>query len=59
MIDHGRHPDHAHATLRCKAAATGVEPHIYAARLLGPAPQGRVKRAPFDARAVGAGRLDP
>ena len=34
MIDHGHHPDHAHATLRCEAAAAGVELHIYAARLL-------------------------
>jgi hypothetical protein len=34
MIDHGHHPDHAHATLRRHAAAAGVEPHIYAARLL-------------------------
>jgi hypothetical protein len=59
MIDHGHHPDHAHATLRCEAAAAGVEPHIHAARLLRPAPpQGRVKQATFDARAVGAGRLD-
>jgi hypothetical protein len=36
MIDHGHHPDHAHATLRRHAAAAGVEPHLYAARLLRP-----------------------
>ena len=50
MIDHGHHPDHAHATLRRHAAAAGVEPHIYAARLLRPAPpQGRVRQASFEA----------
>ena len=36
VIDHGHHPDHAHATLGRDAAAAGVEPHIYAARLLRP-----------------------
>ena len=36
MIDHGHHPDHAHATLRRQAADAGVEPHLYAARLLRP-----------------------
>ena len=36
MIDHGHHPDRAHATLRRDAAAAGVLPHIYAARLLRP-----------------------
>ena len=60
MIDHGHHPDHAHATLRRDAAAAGVEPHIYAARLVRPAPPpGRVRQALFDAQAVGAGRLRP
>jgi hypothetical protein len=50
MIDHGHHPDHAHATLRREAGAAGVEPHIYAARLLRPAPpQGRVRQASFEA----------
>ena len=34
MIDHGHHPDRAPATLRRQATAAGVEPHIYAARLL-------------------------
>ena len=34
MIDQGHDPDLAHATLRRRAAAAGVEPHIYAARLL-------------------------
>jgi hypothetical protein len=34
MIDQGHHPDHAHATLCRHAAAAGVEPHIYAARML-------------------------
>ena len=34
MIDHGHNPDRAHATLRRQAAAGGVEPRIYAARLL-------------------------
>jgi hypothetical protein len=47
MIDHGHHPDHAHDTLRRHAAVAGVEPHIYAARLLRPwtAP-GRVRQRP-------------
>lgn len=50
MIDHGHHPDHADATLRREAGAAGVEPHIYAARLLRPAPpQGRVRQASFEA----------
>jgi hypothetical protein len=34
MIDHGHDPDRAHATLRRHAAAVGLEPHVYAARLL-------------------------
>jgi hypothetical protein len=34
MIDKGHPPDDAFATLRRLAAAAGVEPHIYAARLL-------------------------
>ena len=34
LIDHGHKPDHAQATLCRHAAAAGVEPHIYAARLL-------------------------
>ena len=34
MIDHGHNPDRAPATLRRQAADAGVEPHIYAARLL-------------------------
>ena len=34
MIDQGHDPDLAHATLRRQAAVAGVEPHIYAARLL-------------------------
>ena len=36
MIDQGHHPDHARAMLRRHAAAAGVEPQIYAARLLRP-----------------------
>lgn len=44
MIDHGHHPDQAHATLRRDAAAAGVEPHIYAARLLRPAPPPRPRQ---------------
>jgi hypothetical protein len=34
MINQGHDPDRAHATLRRHAAAAGLEPHIYAARLL-------------------------
>ena len=34
MLDQGHHPDDAPATLRRQAVAAGVEPHIYAARLL-------------------------
>jgi hypothetical protein len=34
LIDQGHHPDDAHATLHRDAVAAGVEPHIYAARLL-------------------------
>jgi len=34
MLDQGHQPDGAHATLCRHAAAAGVEPHIYAARLL-------------------------
>jgi hypothetical protein len=34
LIDQGHHPDEAHATLRRHAVTAGVEPHIYAARLL-------------------------
>lgn len=60
MIDHGHHPDDAHATLRRKAAVAGVDPHIYAARLLRPwtAP-GHVRQQPFQASvADDAGRFD-
>jgi hypothetical protein len=34
LIDHGHHPHQANAALRRDAAAAGLEPHIYAARLL-------------------------
>jgi hypothetical protein len=34
LIEQGHHPNQAHATLRHQAAEAGVEPHIYAARLL-------------------------
>ena len=34
MIDHGHHPDHAHATLRSDAARAGMEPYAWAARIL-------------------------
>jgi hypothetical protein len=34
LIDQGHHPDQAHAVLRRQAAGAGVQPHIYAARLL-------------------------
>ena len=34
LVDQGHLPDEAHHTLRRHAAAAGVEPHIYAARLL-------------------------
>jgi hypothetical protein len=34
LIDQGHHPDKAHATLHRHAVTAGVEPHIYAARLL-------------------------
>ncbi|HEU5486279.1 MAG TPA: hypothetical protein VFU98_15320 [Microlunatus sp.] len=34
LIDAGHHPDDAHATLRRRAAAAGVAPHIYAASML-------------------------
>jgi len=34
LIDQGHHPDEAHATLHRHAVTAGVEPHIYAARLL-------------------------
>jgi hypothetical protein len=34
LIDQGQHPNHAHAALLDHAAAAGVDPHIYAARLL-------------------------
>jgi hypothetical protein len=34
LIDQGHHPNQAHATLRRNAAEAGVEPHIYAARLV-------------------------
>jgi hypothetical protein len=34
LIDRGHPPDDAHAALRRHAAAAGVDPHIYAARLL-------------------------
>jgi hypothetical protein len=34
LIDQGHHPDGDQATLRHLAAAAGVEPHVYAARLL-------------------------
>ena len=35
LIDHGHHPDHAGETLRGDASIEGLEPHGYAARLLG------------------------
>jgi hypothetical protein len=35
LIDHGHHPDHAGETLRGDASVEGLEPHGYAARLLG------------------------
>lgn len=35
MIDQGHHPDHAYETLRSEATAAGVEPHVYAVRMLG------------------------
>jgi hypothetical protein len=34
LIDQGHHPDRAHATLHRHAVTAGVEPDIYAARLL-------------------------
>ena len=34
LIDQGHHPNKAHAALLGHAAAAGVQPHIYAARLL-------------------------
>ena len=34
LIDQGHHPDQAHAALRRQAAGAGVQPHLYAARLL-------------------------
>jgi hypothetical protein len=34
MIELGHNPERAHATLRREATAAGVEPHIFAARLL-------------------------
>jgi hypothetical protein len=34
LIGHGHHPDHAADTLRRDASRDGLEPHIYAARLL-------------------------
>ena len=34
LIDQGHHPNQAHETLRRQAVEVGVEPHIYAARLL-------------------------
>ena len=34
LIEQGHHPNQAHAALRHQAAEAGVEPHIYAARLL-------------------------
>jgi hypothetical protein len=34
LIEQGHHPNQAHAALRHEAAEAGVEPHIYAARLL-------------------------
>ena len=34
LIDQGHHPNQAHAALLGHAATAGVEPHIYAARLL-------------------------
>jgi hypothetical protein len=34
LIDQGHHPNQAHETLRRRAAEAGVEPHVYAARLL-------------------------
>ena len=35
LIGHGHHPDHAGEILRCHASIEGMEPHSYAARLLG------------------------
>jgi hypothetical protein len=35
LIGHGHHPDHAGEILRCHASIEGLEPHSYAARLLG------------------------
>ena len=35
LIGHGHHPDHAGDTLRCDASSQSLEPHSYAARLLG------------------------
>jgi hypothetical protein len=35
LIGHGHHPDHAGDTLRHGASREGLEPHSYAARLLG------------------------
>jgi hypothetical protein len=35
LIGHGHHPDHAGEILRCLASIEGLEPHSYAARLLG------------------------
>jgi hypothetical protein len=38
LIGHGHHPDHAGEILRCHASIEGLEPHSYAARLLGRGP---------------------
>jgi hypothetical protein len=38
LIGHGHHPDHAGEILRCHASIEGLEPHSYAARLLGKGP---------------------
>ena len=35
LSGHGHHPDHAGVILRCHASIEGLEPHSYAARLLG------------------------
>jgi hypothetical protein len=39
LIGHGHHPFHAGEILRCHASIEGLEPHSYAARLLGRRPR--------------------
>jgi hypothetical protein len=34
LVDQGHDIEHAHQLLRSDAAAAGVEPHVYAARIL-------------------------